>query len=465
MADQRFSDLIEQLRHGRVDRRTFMVRATALGVSASAIGVALMRGGVVAAQDATPGASPAAGGGAGTELTPENLGVPGAEHSTDTSKGTINIYSSWPMTGASEQIGPDSADSIRLALEIFGGAAGGFALNYEALDDGLASSNGAWDATKEAENATMVVNDEDAMVYIATYNSGAAAISIPILNEADPGPMAMISPANTAVALTKDYEFNEEGQPEQYYPTGVRNYMRVVPADDIQGSASANWAYTKMGITSAYVLHDNQLYGKGVATVFERTFEELGGEILGFEAFNPDADDYQSLMTSIADTGTGMVYLGAIVNLNASKILLDMRSVMPVDEVLFLGPDGLINQAFLDGAGDAAEGAYITFAGLPPAELQGPGAVWASTMEERLGHSPDAYAVYAFDCAVLAIQAIDQVGEKDRAAILDAMFNTEGFVGLVGTFSLTETGDTDASTMSLNLVQDGKITFQENIGV
>jgi branched-chain amino acid transport system substrate-binding protein len=352
-----------------------------------------------------------------------------------------------------------------LALEIFGAAAGGFALNYEALDDGLASSNGAWDATKEAENATMVVNDEDAMVYIATYNSGAAAISIPILNEADPGPMAMISPANTAVALTKDYEFNQEGQPEQYYPTGVRNYMRVVPADDIQGSASANWAYTKMGITSAYVLHDNQLYGKGVATVFERTFEELGGEILGFEAFNPDADDYQSLMTSIADTGTGMVYLGAIVNLNASKILLDMRSVMPVDEVLFLGPDGLINQAFLDGAGDAAEGAYITFAGLPPAELQGPGAIWANTMEERLGHSPDAYAVYAFDCAVLAIQAIDQVGEKDRAAILDAMFNTEGFVGLVGTFSLTETGDTDATTMSLNLVQDGKITFQENIGV
>jgi branched-chain amino acid transport system substrate-binding protein len=464
MADQRFSDLIEQLRHGRVDRRTFMVRATALGVSASAIGVALVRGGVVAAQDATPGASPAAGGGAGTELTPENLGVPGVEHSTDTSKGTINLYSSWPLTGASEQIGGDSVESVRLALEIFGNAAGGFALNYEALDDSLASSNGAWDATKEAENATTVVNDPDAMVYIATYNSGAAAISIPILNEADPGPMPMISPANTAVALTKEYEFNEEGQPEQYYPTGVRNYMRVVPADDIQGAASANWAYTTMGKTKAYVLHDNQLYGKGVATVFERTFEELGGEILGFEAYQ-DVEDYQSLMTSIADTGPDMVYLGAIVNLNASKLLLDLRSVMPADEVLFLGPDGLINQAFVDGAGDAAEGAYITFAGLPPGELEGPGATWTTTMEERTGHAPDAYAVYAFDAAVLAIQAIDVVGEKDRAAILDVMFNTEGFVGLVNTFSITDTGDTDATTISLNIVKDAKITFQEEIGV
>ena len=170
-------------------------------------------------------------------------------------------------------------------------------------------------------------------------------------------------------------------------------------------------------------------------------------------------------MTSIADQGPDLVYLGAIVNLNASKLLQDMRSVMPVDQVAFLGPDGLINQAFVDGAGDAAEGAYITFAGFPPDELQGPGADYATRMTERLGHSPDAYAVYAYECAVVVIQALDKVQEKDRAAILDTMFATEGFNSLLGgTWSFTETGDTDALTMTLNVVKDGKITFQENIG-
>ena len=453
--DHRFSKLVEQLRARQIDRRTFVVRAVALGASGMAIGAGLARAGVAVAQDATPMA---------TDLTSASLGVPGVEHLTTTDAGTINLYSSWPLTGASEQIGGDSVESVRLALEVYGDAAGGFALNYEALDDGIAANNGSWDAAKEAENATKVVNDPDAMVYIATYNSGAAAVSIPILNQAEPGPMAMISPANTAVALSKDYPFNEEGQPEEYYPTGVRNYMRVVPADDIQGAASANWAYNVLGSRRAYVLHDNQLYGKGVATVFQNTFQELGGEVLGFDAFDNEAPDFQAVMTGIADAGPDLVYLGAIVNLNASKLLQDMRAVMSADEVAFLGPDGLINQAFVDGAGDAAEGAYITFAGLPPRELMGAGAAWFEQMSERLGHAPDAYAVYAFECAVVVIQAIDKVQAKDRRQILDAMFATEGFNGLLGTWSFTETGDTDSQTISLNVVKDGEITFQENIG-
>src|SRR5690606_21310174 len=116
--------------------------------------------------------------------SPDMFGVAGVEHVTDTSKGTINLYSSWPMTGASEQIGGDSAEAVRFAVEIWGNAAGGFAINYEALDDGIAANNGSWDAAKEVENATMVVNDPDAVAYIATYNSGAAEASIPVTNEA-----------------------------------------------------------------------------------------------------------------------------------------------------------------------------------------------------------------------------------------------------------------------------------------
>jgi branched-chain amino acid transport system substrate-binding protein len=449
MAKEWIPGLIAELHRGKIDRREFMKRAAAAGLSASLIGQVVARYDVVRAQE-----------------TATQIGMPGIPHITDTSKGEIHLYSSWPMIGASEQIGGDSAESVRMALEDFGMAAGGFALKYEALDDAIAAT-GSWDAGKEAENANKVVNDQDAMVYIATYNSGAAKISIPILNEAKPGPMAMISPANTYPGLTKKIEgVTEEGEPEKYYPTGKRNYMRVVPADDIQGSAAANWAYNTKGFRKAYVLHDNQLYGKGVALVFRNTFEKLGGEILGFEGYDPNAPDYQALMTSIADKGPDVVYLGAIVNLNASKLLIDMRSLMPPEEVAFLGPDGLINQAFVDGAGDAAEGAFITFAGFTPdALLQkgGAGADWVKRMQERVGHEPDAYSVYAYEATVVAIQAIDKVQEKDRVKILDAMFATEGFKGLLGEWSFTETGDTNSTTMTMNTVKDGKIVFQEVI--
>jgi branched-chain amino acid transport system substrate-binding protein len=368
------------------------------------------------------------------------------------------------MIAASEQIGGDSKSAVELALEDFGNAAGGYALEYEALDDAIAAT-GSWDAGKESENANLVINDADAMVYIATYNSGAAKISIPILNAVEPDGMAMISPANTYPGLTKAAkDVTEPGEPEKYYPSGKRNYMRVVPADDLQGFAGANWAFNTLGAKRAYVLHDNQLYGKGVARVFELSFRDLGGEVLGFEGYDPNAPDYQALMTSIADKGPDILYLGAIVNLNAAKLVQDMRSVMPPDQVTFLGPDGLINTAFVEGAGDAAEGAYITFAGIPPDSLTGPGADFTARMIERVGHSPDSYSIYAYEATVAAIQAIDQVQDKHRGQILDTMFATEGFVSLLGgSWSFTETGDTDSTTMSLNVVKDGTISFQETI--
>lgn len=446
MSDPRLTSLVRMLQSGQIDRRRFLIRAAALGAAGAAAGNGLRITGV-AAQDADA-------------LTPENLGVAGVAHSTDTSKGTINLYSSWPLTGATEQLGNGMVSAVKFALEIYGNAAGGFALKYSALDDGIAANNGSWDGPTEAANATKVVNDEDAMVYIATYNSGAAEASIPITNEAG---MAQISPGNTAVQLTKENPANPKGYPDVLYPSGKRTYMRVVPADDLQGSASANWAFNKLGAKSAYVLHDNQTYGKGVASVFESEYKKLGGDVLGFEPYNPNSPEYQALMTKIAAKNPALLYVGAISDLNVAKVIQDMRSIMSPDDVAFMGPDGLNNSAFIEAAGDAAEGAYITFAGLPANALTGKGKAFTEEMTKRLGSVPDAYSIYAFEAAVVVIQAIDVAGVKDRAKILDTMFHTKDFRGLIGTWSFTETGDTNSTTVSLNQVKDGTITFQEVI--
>ena len=454
--DTRFERLLKELQRGRIDRRTFMVRAVALGVSAGAIRTGLLTSGA-AAQDATPAASAS------------SIGNASIEHLTTTDKGVIKFYSSWPLTGAYEQIGGDAVQAIKLALSDYGNAAGGFALEYEALDDGIAANNGGWDAGAESANANKVISDADAMIYFATYNSGAAKISIPIMNEAG---MAMISYANTYPGLTKAIEgATEEGEPDVYYPSGKRNYMRTVPADDIQGAAAATWAYETKNVRKAYVLDDQSLYGHGVATVFNNTFSQvLGGEVLGFEGYDPKAPDYQALMTKIADMGPDILYVGATVDQNPAKVLLDMRSLMSPEDVVFMGPDGLINQAFIDGAGDASNGAFVTFAGFPPSALVGPGADYVARISEILGHSPDSYATYAYECTAVAIQAIDKVQQKDRGAILDAMFATKDFNSLIGgTWSFTETGDTDALTMAVNEIKpnaEGKLdfTFLEAIG-
>lgn len=450
MVNPQFENLLSDFRAGKVDRRNFVVKAVALGVGLTAIGGHLK----VAAQDASPAASPAGSLGPGTVGTD-------VEHITTTDKGVIKFYSSWPMAASYEQIGGDSAEAVRMAVELWGAAAGGYAIEYEALDDGVAANNGSWDGVLEAENASIAINDEDCMVYIATYNSGAAEVSIPLTNEAG---LAMISPANTAIQLTKENELNPEGYPDVLYPSGKRNYMRVIASDDFQGSSGANYAVNSLSKSRAFVLHDNQTYGRGLGDVFQTTFAELGGEVLGFEAYDPNAPEYQALMSRVASMGPDIVYVGAIVSLNTSKLIQDMREVMPDTEaVTFMGPDGLINQAFVDGAGDAAEGALLTFGGLPSTALEGVGAEWVEMMRERLGHEPDAYASYTFQATVVALNGVDAAANKDRTAILDAMFATQNFQGLSGSWNMTETGDPDTAQLTVNIVTDGEIVFQDMI--
>jgi branched-chain amino acid transport system substrate-binding protein len=406
-----------------------------------------------AATSAAAASSPAAG--ASASASPA-----ASEPSGDTSKGTINIYSSWPLTGSSQKLGSDMVKSVQLAIADHKGAAGGFKINFTALDDATAAQ-GTWDAGKESENANKVISDPDAMVYIGTYNSGAAKISIPILNNAG---MGMISPANTYPGLTKNIQgVVEANEPNVYFPNGSRNYCRVVPSDELQGAVGAQWAQ-ELGAKKVYVLDDTQLYGHGIAIVFAQTAKKLGMEVVGQEGIDYKAPDYRALMTKIKGTNPDLVYFGGLTDTNAGKLVQDMRAV-GMAKTTFMGPDGLFNDDFIKAAGAAAENTYATFGGVPPSQLTGKGADWYKNFKAKYNAEPDAYAIYAYEATNVALAAIDKVGKKDRAAILDAMIHTKDFNGLLGNWSFTDTGDTTLTTMSGNVVKNGKWEFVKTLQV
>lgn len=459
MARESIADLIAKLHNGKLGRREFIQRAGVAGLSASLIGQVL-NAAPAGAQDATPGASPASG-------SATSIGAAGIPHITDTSKGTINLYSSWPLSGSMQTTGGDAVSVIKMCLDDFGNAAGGFKLVYQPLDDSTAATNGTFDAATESNNADKAIQDADAVVYMGTYNSGAAKISIPKMNQATP-PMGMISYANTAVGLTKKIDgVTDPGEPDIYYPTGKRNYCRVCPADDIQGGAAAKWSYGERNRRKAYVLHDNSYYGKGVAAIFRDKFQAAGGQILGFDGYDPKASDYQALATLIGDKGPDVVMCGATVDLNPALVLQAIRGVLSVDRCDYIGSDGQNNTTFVQGAGDAAEGAYLTFGGYTPdklLDLGGPGGDYVTRAQKLLGHMPDAYAVYGYESMVVVIQTLDKVGEKDRQKVLDALLATKDFHSLLGhNWSFTDTGDTDSAIIGLSQVVKGQITFQKAI--
>ncbi len=107
---------------------------------------------------------------------------------------SVTIYSSLPLQGASRPQTTAMVNGIKLALEQAGNKAGDVTVKYESLDDSTAQA-GSWTPEATTANARKAAQDDSTAVYIGEFNSGASAVSIPILNE---GGVPQISPANTA---------------------------------------------------------------------------------------------------------------------------------------------------------------------------------------------------------------------------------------------------------------------------
>src|SRR5688500_12222464 len=201
---------------------------------------------------------------------------------------SVKIVSALPMTGSSYGQTITLVNGIRMAIEEAGRMAGPFFVEYEPWDDATAAA-GKWDPAKAAELANRAAADPNIMVYIGHFNSGAAKISIPVLNAVG---LVMISPANTYPGLTKT-NGAEPGEPDVYYPNGIRNYTRVIPADDLQGAVGAAWAKA-LNATTAYVIDDTELYGKGIADVFANTCPKVGIRVVGRDGIDGKAADYRA---------------------------------------------------------------------------------------------------------------------------------------------------------------------------
>jgi branched-chain amino acid transport system substrate-binding protein len=370
----------------------------------------------------------------------------------------IKIVSSLPRTGSANAQAQTMVNGIKMAIEEVGGKIDDFTIVYEDWDD-ASPERGQWDPALEAANAQKAVKDASIMAYIGTYNSGAAKISMPILNQAS---LVMVSPANTYPGLTKPHT-GEANEPQVYRPTGKINYFRVVPADDIQGEVAALWA-KELGAKKVFILHDRELYGKGVADVFKRACGKLGIQVVGYEGIDPKAANYRSLVTKIKGAGAELVYFGGTTQTNAGQLAKDL--VAGGVKAKFMVPDGCREQAFIEAAGkDNLEGrAYVTFGGLPPSELKGKGREFYEAYKKKYNAEPEAYAVYGYEAARVVLDSIHRAGKPDREAIRQAVASVHDFEGALGKWSFDENGDTSLKIMIVETVKDGKFTPVKIVG-
>ena len=369
----------------------------------------------------------------------------------------VKVISSLPRTGSANAQSTSIVNGIRLAIEEAGGKSGSLNISYEDWDD-ASPERGSWDPAVEAANADKAIKDSEIVAYIGTYNSGAAKIAMPKLNEAG---LLMISPGATWPGLTKP-GVGEPNEPAIYRPSGAVRFFRVVPADDIQGLVAAKWA-AQLGLKKVFVLHDRELYGKGVAEMFKRASDGAGLEVVGFEGIDLKASNYKSLATKIKQKKPDLVYFGGTTQTNAGQLAKDLVNSGLNAKMMF--PDGCFENAFIEAAGkDVLEGrAYITFGGVPAAQLKGKGQKFYESYKKRFNSEPEAYAAYGYEAASVVLNALKETG-KDRAKLIEAVSKTKDYDGALGTWSFDANGDTTLKTMSGNAVKNGQFEFLTVLG-
>ncbi len=418
----------------------------------SKVGTLAAAGVIILSACSSTGNSPAPSTGGGGSGAPASGSTGGGtqpdvcKNKVGTSTSEIHVYSSLPLEGTSLPQSTAIVNGIKEVLD--GQKIGNFTIKYTSLDDASAAKGGDWDGTVEQSNANKVVADPDAMVYIGTYNSGAAKLSIPILNNAC---LVMFSPANSYPGLTKAVAgVTQPGEPDSYYPNGYRNYARDINTDDVQGGASSEWAFS-LGKKKAYVIDDGQTYGQGIGRAWAQHFGKIGGTVVSpngqTEDYDPKATDYQALAQKIKASGADVVFVGAITGQGTAKLWKDIKSVNP--DITMFGPDGVNEKTWFDGAGTAAVGTYLTFGGVDISQLTGTGKTWADAYKAaNNGTTPPFYAAYGHAAGEVVLAGLKQAGTNDRWKVLSAIMGTSGLETVIGTFTLDQNGDPKGGVIS-----------------
>jgi branched-chain amino acid transport system substrate-binding protein len=365
------------------------------------------------------------------------------------------VASDLPLQGSGRTQTIQMTKAINFILSGAGYKAGSYTIGYQSCDDATAQA-GKWDSAKCSQNGNAYATDKDVIGVIGTFNSGCAEIIVPILNRAPGGPVGMVSPANTYTGLTTTGPGTAAGEPGKYYPTGKRNYARVVAQDQYQGAADAMLA-KRVGVTNLYILNDKEAYGLGVAANVQNAAKNLKIKIAGFAAFDPKASDYTAQASKIKGTGANGVFIGGLICENGGKLIKDLRTTLGPNVKLLL-PDGFTPiSAVAQGAGAAANGAWVSVAGVPNSQLKGTGKAFLVAFTKALHQAPDPYSVYAAQAAVVMLSAISK-SNGTRASVTQQIFKTNLANSITGTVTFNSNGDIQGGPVAIYRIKGGKST-------
>jgi len=342
----------------------------------------------------------------------------------------IKLAVSSALAGAYAVYGQDMLNGVDLAIADFGEIMG-WEFISEGGDDGCEGAPAVTVAEKFAA-------DPDVMAVIGPMCSGSVVPASDIYAEHN---IVMVTPSSTAVIVTA---------------RGHENLFRLVANDDLQAEVTVGFLRDDLGLSTLAVLHDQSIYGQGVAEAVADKFEDAGGTVTAIEGITRGDVDFSAVIAIILADDPEAVYWGGM---DAEGALIINQLVGAGFEGTYFGPDGIKSKpTYIDASGGAAEGSYATFGAVGGATGY---EEWEARFTE-LYDAPVAYGPGSYDSAMIILQAAASVAQIDsdgnlvigRKALAD-MIRATPYDGITGSLEFTETGDLGKVSITVFHVENG----------
>jgi branched-chain amino acid transport system substrate-binding protein len=349
---------------------------------------------------------------------------------------------------------------VELALDRAHRRVGRYRIDVRVLNDATVQSKG-WDPGQTSANARRAAADHNTIGYIGEVDSGASAVSIPLLNRAG---IPQISPTSTAVGLTTNGPGASPGEPEKYYPTLRRTFVRVVPDDAVQAAVQMR-AQLEAGCRRVVVLDDGGVDGRDAALSFAAVARRSAVRVIATDQYSLGANT-RAVAASVAASKADCVLITGLHDRAAAQLSERIAAVAP--GVLLFGWSGLDVPAYtnpVDGglAPWVAPDLVLTDPGIAVSQYPRSGRRFEAAYARRYG-SPPPSAIYGYEAMSLLLDAIARATRGghlpvDRSTVLAALRHTQDRHSVLGTYSIDSDGDTTLDRYGVYRVTNGRPAF------
>jgi branched-chain amino acid transport system substrate-binding protein len=365
----------------------------------------------------------------------------------------LDVYTSLPFQGYLAGRARDTLDAERLALAEAGGRAGRYRIHLVPLDDSTADA-GRWDPNQVIANARRTTQDPRAIAYIGELDTGASAVSIPVLDQKG---ILQVSPADGLAGLTRR-QGATRGEPEKYYPDPRRNFARVAPPDNRQAAALA--AYMKeLGVQRLYLANDGSGYGVAMADAVLLDAAGLGIGVVSNDTITPQGADYGGAARRILRSAPDAVLFAGTPRDGPEALWGDLHAVAP--NLRLFAPNALAVPDFYRRLGPAAAVTRFVDPSIPPMDRSQTYRSFVSRFRQSFHRSPDPYAAYGYEAMRVVLGAIRRAGRhaNDRRRVIRRVFGVRRADSIVGAYTIGPLGDSTLRSFGAYRVRGGRLVF------